>query len=371
MLKIEVSSQKPHIAASCRLVAAVLVLAGVARPGVALAGSHRQTAWTVSSAESISPGDITVGADRSLWFPETGTNRIGRITTAGEVAEFTISDADALGRAIAPGPDGKIWVLGSGLDEQVHVWAVDTSGRSDEIALLGGNFLSVGSLPTGITAGPDGDVWITGFDSIVRVSPAGHVTEFPSGDGFPTTITVGPDARLWFVESFGPFVARRQGLGRIATDGTIEQVLLESRQAVSMPSSIITGPDGNLWFADNGYSEIVRVTVNPVARTDFPFVGPTELAAGPDGNIWITSFGRGIIARMIPGGALTEFDLPAPLSNPLGIVAGPDGNLWFTEPNSGTIARITPEGVVTAFAIRPAPRFPIRSTRIPRSVGPR
>jgi streptogramin lyase len=366
-----VSSEKSPIAASWRLVAAALVLAGVARPGVALAGSHRQTAWTASSAESISPGDITVGADRNLWFPETGTNRIGRITTAGEVAEFTISDADALGRAIAPGPDGRIWVLGSGLDGQVHVWAVDTSGLSDEIAPLGGNFLGVGFLPTGITAGPDGNVWNTGLYSIVRVSPAGQVTEFSTGDGFPTTITAGPDARLWFVESVGPFVRRGQGLGRIATDGTIEQVSVESRNAVSMPSSVITGPDGNLWFADNGYSEIVRATVNPVARTQFPFVGPTELAAGPDGNIWITSFGRSIIARMIPGGALTEFDLPAPLSNPLGIVAGPDGNLWFTQPNSGTIARITLEGVVTAFPIRPAPRFPINSPRITRSVGPR
>jgi streptogramin lyase len=155
----------------------------------------------------------------------------------------------------------------------------------------------------------------------------------------------------------------------MTTDGKIEQVLLEqNRQGVSMPSSIITGPDGSLWYADNGYSEIARVTVNPLARTVFPFVGPSELAAGPDGNIWVTAFGRRIIARLTPAGAFTEFELPTPRSNPFGIVAGPDGNLWFTEPDSGGIGRITPEGVVTEFAIGEAARFPVRSTRSPRSI---
>ena len=367
------SAQKCLVAASSRLAAAVLVLAGVARSEVAFADTDKQTSWTVSSTESVSPGDITVGADRNLWFPETGTNRIGRITTAGEVREFTIFDAVELGPAIALGPDGKIWVAGTGLDGKVHVWAVDASGSSDEIAPLGESPApGLSYFPTGITAGPDGNVWITWFYSIARVSPAGDVTQFsPSGDEFPTTITVGPDMGLWFAESIGPFAARRQGLARITTAGTIEQVLIESGRGVSWPSSIITGPDGNLWFADNGYSEIVRVTVTPVSRTAFPFAGPTELAAGPDGNIWITSNGRQSITRMTPGGASAEFGLPMARTRPLGIVAGPDGNLWFTDPGIGGIGRITPEGVVTEFAIRLPPRLPIHSPRIPRSISPR
>jgi len=330
------SAQKCLVAASSRLAAAVLVLAGVVRSEVAFADTDKQTSWTVSSTESVSPGDITVGADRNLWFPETGTNRIGRITTAGEVREFTIFDAVELGPAIALGPDGKIWVAGTGLDGKVHVWAVDASGSSDEIAPLGESPApGLSYFPTGITAGPDGNVWITWFYSIARVSPAGDVTQFSlSGDEFPTTITVGPDMGLWFAESIGPFAARRQGLARITTDGTIEQVLIESGRGVSWPSSIITGPDGNLWFADNGYSEIVRVTVTP-------------------------------------GGASTEFGLPMARARPLGIVAGPDGNLWFTDPGIGGIGRITPEGVVTEFAIRLPPRLPIQSPRIPRSIGPR
>jgi streptogramin lyase len=334
----------------------------------------RQEASSVSSAESITPGDIAVGPDRNLWFPETGTNRVGRITTGGDVREFTIPDAAALGRVIVAGPDGKVWVSGSGLDGQVHIWAVETSGSSVAIAPLGDNpFLGIGFLPSGLAAGRDGNVWIARLFSITRVSPAGQVTEFLiDGNTIPTAITAGPDAHLWFVGSSGPFVLRRQELRRMSTDGAIEVVPVpQNQRSVSAPSSIITGPDGNLWYADNGYSEIARVTFDPLARTVFPFAGPTKLAAGPDGNIWVTAYGRSLIARLTPAGVFTEFELPTPRSNPFGIVAGPDGNLWFTEPDSGGIGRITPGGVVTEFAIGPAARFPVGSSRFPRAIGSR
>lgn len=367
-------TERHRVAASSRIAVSLLALGLVGPSGASPAAVDRQEASSVSSAESITPGDIAVGPDRNLWFPETGTNRIGRVTTGGDVREFTIPDAAALGRAIAPGPDGKIWVVGSGLDGRAHVWAVDASGSSVAVAPLGDNSpLGIGFLPSGLAAGADGNVWVSKLTAIARVSPAGQVAEFPIGGGLvPTSITAGPDAHLWFVGSIGAFVAQRQELSRVSTDGVIEDVLsVQNPQGVSAPSSIITGPDGNLWYADNGYSEIARVTLAPLARTVFPFVGPSELAAGPDGNIWITAYGRRIIARLTPAGAFTEFELPTPRSNPFGIVAGPDGNLWFTEPDSGGIGRITPDGVVTEFAIGPAARFPVRSQRSPRSIGNR
>jgi len=347
---------------------ALLALALGQRLGASAAGTG-----SILSADSRRPGDITVGSDGNLWFPEMGTNRIGRITIAGAVQEFTIPGASALGRAIATGPDGRLWVLGSGVDGLVHVWAVDTSGPANEIASLGENpVLGIGFLPAGMTAGPDGNVWISELSAIARVSAAGQVTEFPTGSGaVPTSITAGPDSHLWFVTSIG-FIASRQGLSRITTEGLIEEVLqIQDRQGLSTPSSIITGPQGSLWFADNGYSEIVRVELNPVRRTAFPFVGPSGLAAGPDGNIWITVPGRRAIARLTPSGVFTEFGLPTPQSDSLGIVAGPDGNLWFTEPEHGAIGRITPDGVVTEFALGRAVHVPLRSPRSPRSIRSR
>jgi virginiamycin B lyase len=341
-----------------------------AQPG----GIYRPATSSVTSLESIGPGDIAVGSDGNLWFPETGANRMGRITTAGVVKEFTIPGTSALGRVIALGPDGRLWILGSGMDGRVHVWAVDGFGLADEIAVLGDNPpLGPGFLPGGITLGPDGNVWISNLFEIVRVSLAGQVTRFPlDASTVANSITVGPDANLWFVVSIGPFVSRRQGLCRMTTDGMIDLVLLDQTSlGISAPLSIMSGPDGNLWFGDNGYSEIVRVTPDPLTKAVIPFLGPTGLASGPDGNIWITALGRRTIARLTPAGALTEFELSNPRSDPFGIVAGPDGNLWFTEPANGAIGRITPDGVITEFAIGPAPRTPIHSPKFPRVVGSR
>jgi streptogramin lyase len=56
--------------------------------------------------------------------------------------------------------------------------------------------LTPGSYPIGITAGPDGNVWFTEFSGpayVGRVTPAGDVTEFPSGGSQIEDITSGPD----------------------------------------------------------------------------------------------------------------------------------------------------------------------------------
>ena len=41
------------------------------------------------------PGGIVAGPDGALWFYETGSNRIGRITTGGQISEYPIPTADA------------------------------------------------------------------------------------------------------------------------------------------------------------------------------------------------------------------------------------------------------------------------------------
>ncbi|MCP6756974.1 hypothetical protein NL533_35635, partial [Klebsiella pneumoniae] len=77
------------------------------------------------------------------------TGRIGRITTAGAIAEFTVP--------------------------------------------------TVGSNPFAITAGSDGALWFTEVGKIGRISTGGVITEFPvpSGGGVLYGITAGPDRALW------------------------------------------------------------------------------------------------------------------------------------------------------------------------------
>ena len=75
----------------------------VFRPGPGESGAD----LTVNSR----PTGIASGTDGALWFTESaGPGRIGRITTGGDVTEYT--EGLTPGRApwmITPGPDGNMW----------------------------------------------------------------------------------------------------------------------------------------------------------------------------------------------------------------------------------------------------------------------
>src|SRR5258708_38203625 len=52
------------------------------------------------------PSTITAGADGTIWFTETGGNKIGRISLAGAITEFSAPGAPG---GITAGPDGALW----------------------------------------------------------------------------------------------------------------------------------------------------------------------------------------------------------------------------------------------------------------------
>src|SRR5439155_597612 len=108
----------------------VLLTAGVAHPATALSGRGSPLhirEFQIPTPFSF-PDGITAGPDGNLWFTEGFADKIGRITTAGEITEFPLT------------------------------------------AL---------SFPYGITAGPDGNLWFTEekADKVGRITPAGEVTE--------------------------------------------------------------------------------------------------------------------------------------------------------------------------------------------------
>lgn len=110
-----------------------------------------------------------VGPDGALWFTEgdsTGSDKIGRITTAGAITETAIPTAYAAPAGIALGSDGALWF---------------TESVSNKIG---------------------------------RITTAGAITEttIPTTNSGPLGIAAGSDRALWFTEAVG------QG-GRITTDG--------------------------------------------------------------------------------------------------------------------------------------------------------
>ncbi len=157
--------------------------------------------------------------------------KVGRITTAGVVTEFSVP-------SIPP-----------------------AAGSSPATP-------STPATLTAITAGPDGALWFTGEPGEVgRITTTGVVTEFPVPDdpppsgspagtaGTPATlqsIAAGPDGALWFT-------GQGEQVGRITTAGVVTEFsvpdappLEGSTPATSLSDpgiqTIVAGPDGNLWF---------------------------------------------------------------------------------------------------------------------------
>jgi virginiamycin B lyase len=105
-----------------------------------------------------------VGPDGNIWFTEIGGNKIGRISPAGVITEFS-------------------------------------------------NGLAAGSIPGGITAGPDGALWFTEIagNNIGRITTSGVITNqfsIPTPNAAVHEITTGPDGNLWFAEAATDKIAR-------------------------------------------------------------------------------------------------------------------------------------------------------------------
>jgi virginiamycin B lyase len=143
---------------------------------------------------SSAPGGIAIGADGNLWFTEeaSGTNNIGRITTAGTITEFPVSVANTRPWGIAAGPDGNVWFTSEGDGVPSEVGRITPSGTMTLFPIL-----SADAYPS-VTAGPDGNLWVTEATSnqIAVVSPQGMLLNqfnIPISGGVPEDIATGPD----------------------------------------------------------------------------------------------------------------------------------------------------------------------------------
>jgi virginiamycin B lyase len=123
------------------------------------------TSFTIPT-ENSGPEGITAGPDSALWFTESLSGKIGRITTDGKIAEFALPDPDAQPLGITTGPDGALWFTeascvrksGSRCVIGNKIGRITTSGQVSEFAIP-----SDGSGPHSITAGPDGALWFTEY----------------------------------------------------------------------------------------------------------------------------------------------------------------------------------------------------------------
>ena len=81
---------------------------------------------------SAFPTDIVSGPDGALWFTEAHGDRIGRITTKGEVTEYPIPTTGAFASDITVGSDGALWFTESSGNK---VGRITTKGELTEYPL--------------------------------------------------------------------------------------------------------------------------------------------------------------------------------------------------------------------------------------------
>ena len=322
-----------------RLFAAIVISVTLSSLLPAQAVSFTAYAVPTSNAQ---PFGITTGPDGALWFTEQIGNKIGRISTAGEITEYPVPDGFLVG--ITAGPDGALW-FGDAANRKVG--RITTTGTVTEYPVRSVN---------AITAGPDGALWFTEYQELTigRITTSGAVTEYPIASANPflspslNAIAAGPDGALWFTDS------ANKAVGRITTSGVITEYSVPN--ASGSMEGIVAGPDGALWFADELSQFVGRITTEGVVTEYSTSLGsmqsarPSGITAGPNGMLWFCDYGGATIGSLSTSGAVTLYSVPNPGRGALflQIALGPDGALWFTNFYPNTIERAATTSPVSA-----------------------
>ena len=106
------------------------------------------------------PRGIVAAPDGAIWFAEGQGNKIGRITTGGNITEFAVPLANAQPWSITVGPDGALYFgeFGGG-----QIGRITTSGvfSGYTVPFAANNRVTVQLIS--ITLGPDGNLWFADY----------------------------------------------------------------------------------------------------------------------------------------------------------------------------------------------------------------
>ncbi|CAB4937356.1 unannotated protein [freshwater metagenome] len=336
----------------------------------ALAAALAATALTAAAAPSASAAvqdfpvptpdsglnDIATGKDGSLWFSEEKGYKVGRITTAGQITEWTIprereGDTDFGPEQLTVAADGRVWVLS---DAHSSAFVIDPAVPNTPVGryAIDGDELG-GRRGNDIAAAPDGTVWITDSlgDGVLRIASDGRGADTRGGApqcDFDGILAPGPDGKMWCADSGGG-----DALKRIELDG-VTSTAIPLAPGFSV-SSLAAGPGGTMWFGRNSAGSFAFKpgdgavgfvapdgNVREVALGDR--VAPTSLAAGPDGAMWFGSAGFDqVVGRVTTAGAVTLKPLGARRAD--AVAFGGDGALWFIDENANRLTRMTRDEV--------------------------
>lgn len=250
---------------------------------------------TIAIIPAGEPGPLAQGADGAFYVGDWGeSGRIYRVELDGTVEVWAESDLLVEASAAAFGPDGRLYVSGSGIDTDEAIVAVGDGGLVEVIteqveAPTGvfftpdGRFLALdaGTLGAVVEINGDGSVEVLAQASVL--SEPTHMALDDDGNLYVVNLANGrlylvePSGELTFVERFegapvglvyldGALYVSDWGDGWIyrysIEDGTVTYVAGNGFQGVgdgpgieaslSSPDSMIVGPAGEIYFVQSG-----------------------------------------------------------------------------------------------------------------------
>jgi virginiamycin B lyase len=242
----------------------------------------------VVGPQGIAEGPFISGSLPVIWFTLGGG--IGSITATGAITEFRNS-VGSQPYFIAQGPDGNMWFTDT---RSVAVGRVTPSGQFTEYAVP--NAPSTAGLGIrGITSSPfpSPSLWFIDYlnRAIGSITTAGVMTEHPvpnlATSDLHATITAGQIGTLWFAD----------GNNSIGTIDALTGAVTEYPVGVA-PSGLVMGPDGNIWFTSETSSQIGRITPSGnVTLYNSPAPG-LGIARGLNGTLWYCAVGANEIVRV-------------------------------------------------------------------------
>jgi virginiamycin B lyase len=207
----------------------------------------RITEWNDSN---YMPAGVAPGTDGSVWF----TQNCGGLAHLlhGKVEQYPLPGISGETTAIVRAPDRSLWFAEDGT---ARIGRIDTRGR---LTIFDGLLYDqkYNDLPNAVAVGPDGNLWWTAFESNLIWATDLHgriVHEYPvpTSGSQPWGIVAGDDGALWFTEWTG------NKIGRVTTQGTFSEFPLPT--AGAQPQGIARARDGSLWFVETGANQIGRI----------------------------------------------------------------------------------------------------------------
>jgi sugar lactone lactonase YvrE len=301
-------------------------------------------ARTFAVVPLANPRAVAVDGAGNLYVGDVDASKVFRLTPAGAVMVHgaggpTITDPVGL----ALGRDGTVYV--SDADANT-VYRIAPTGAVSVLARPGAGVTETSLVtPTSVTVDASGNAFVTnnGNNAILKLTPAGAASVVAGHPG-----------------SAG------------GTDGTA------AAARFSAPRGIAIDPAGNLYVADEGNSNIRKITPAGVVTTlaggagagtadgqgtTARFGAPRGLAADAKGNVYVADTDNHTVRKITPAGQVTTLagrageagkndgtGAAARFSEPRGIAVDALGTVYVADTGNAAIRQITPDGVVTTIA---------------------